>query len=338
MNHKGENPKLIRDRNLKLVLNTLRKKSQSVTDLAKELDLSNTAVTKIINELITLNMVIEADKVKSKVPGRRRVNFKYNPSFGHIAVLNFALKEIIICDMLGVIVEKKKLTDVSVINKEYINKSIEILKDMKYSLLSICIVTIGKIDPQTHQFIYALNIEGYKNINLFEMFSQAFDSQILVKNDIALGLIGEQKRGALTSNYQNGLYVYMGESIASSLILNGKLYEGSRGFAGEIGLFSSSNYNHLEDVITKNNFDEIIKELSIVLKNITELLDLEIIVLSGEAINDEFLNKIVKFIRQYEYLNVCIVKSHLQENAITIGAIESAIVNGINTILNNRKE
>src|SRR5690554_6312791 len=109
MKQKGENQHLIRDINLNLVLNELKEGDASVTELAERLGLSNTAISKIIRELVSLNMVLEGEAVVSPIAGRRRKNFKYNPNFGISAVVNYAQKEVVILDMKGLIIEEVKL-------------------------------------------------------------------------------------------------------------------------------------------------------------------------------------------------------------------------------------
>lgn len=364
----GEKPSLIRDINLKLVIDSLRNEDLSVTDLALKLNLSNTAIKKIINELIELNIVSMANKVKSDVAGRRRVNYRYKSDFSKIAVINFAQKEIYICDMSGKIIKSEKLKMVEKINRDYILETAKYLTNEKENFLAIGIVTIGKVEPLTHNFIYALNIEDYQTINYKNIFSKYFDCPIVVINDIYAGLKGEISSGVFkVSEVLNGLYVYIGDSISGGLVIDGKLYEGSHSFAGEIGLISSNNYERLEQVVSLkkirescNNleFSEIINcynkkdpnivkivnnmahELAIVLKNITVLLDIELIVLSGELtqLGNDFLEEINKYFTHFPYLKARIEYSKLQEDAIKIGSIEEVVMTGINSILQSRKE
>ena len=52
--------------------------------------------------------------------------------------------------------------------------------------------------------------------------------------------IGERKSGALT-NSSNALLLYVDNGIGASMIFNNEFYKGCNGYAGEIGLMSSSS-------------------------------------------------------------------------------------------------
>jgi glucokinase len=57
---------------------------------------------------------------------------------------------------------------------------------------------------------------------------------VFVENDVNVGLAGEHALGA-GRGAKNAVGIFVGTGIGGALILNGELYEGSRGGAGEIG-------------------------------------------------------------------------------------------------------
>lgn len=60
------------------------------------------------------------------------------------------------------------------------------------------------------------------------------DVELVVDNDVNWAAQGELREGALR-DCSNFIYVYVGEGIGAGLVLDGRLFRGSRGLAGEIG-------------------------------------------------------------------------------------------------------
>jgi len=74
----------------------------------------------------------------------------------------------------------------------------------------------------------------WSNFNLKETLSDIYKVPVLVGNDANVSLLGEWLHGkAKGYNYVAGYFV--GTGIGGALILDGKLYEGAMGAAGEIG-------------------------------------------------------------------------------------------------------
>ncbi|NLG81012.1 MAG: ROK family transcriptional regulator [Bacilli bacterium] len=375
---KGETQSIAREINRKLVIDLLRKHELSCTDMAGILNLSHTAIAKILRELESYEIIVSSNKVISNGAGRRKLNYALNVDVGIVVVVNYAQKQLLVVDIKGNILYRTTMEPVEKINISYINETITLIKDVlnqrfsKSQLLSICIATIGMVHPETNEFIYALNIEDYRNINLRKIFKEHFDTEICVKNDINLALLGEKQAGYLAANYTNGIAVYIEDSVGSGLMLNKGLYEGSRGFAGEIGLFTYETGERLEKLVScktimqklnqsgpkkYTDFDDvandyingnplveqIVNDSVVVLaksfKNILELLDLDIIVLTGmiTKLGYKYLEQIRNFIAQYEYLSCEIVFSKLGNEVINIGAINEGITMGINKIIEDRK-
>ena len=56
----------------------------------------------------------------------------------------------------------------------------------------------------------------------------------VIGNDVQVGLYGEHQFGA-ARDYRHVLGIFMGTGIGGALILNGELYRGATGTAGEVG-------------------------------------------------------------------------------------------------------
>jgi len=92
----------------------------------------------------------------------------------------------------------------------------------------------GAIDPKAQIVIHAPNI-GWRNIALGDRLSETLaGTPVVVDNDVNVAAWGENRHGA-GRNAQDVMGVWVGTGVGAGLILNGSLYAGGLGTAGEIG-------------------------------------------------------------------------------------------------------
>jgi glucokinase len=75
---------------------------------------------------------------------------------------------------------------------------------------------------------------GWKRVPLRSELRQLLRVPVFIENDVNVGLVGEYALGA-GRGAKNLVGIFVGTGIGGALILNGSLYEGGRGGAGEIG-------------------------------------------------------------------------------------------------------
>jgi glucokinase len=78
------------------------------------------------------------------------------------------------------------------------------------------------------------NLSFLTDYPLQAKLSKHLKAPILIENDANVGLYGEYKLGAARKR-QDVIGIFLGTGVGGALILNGKLYRGSSGSAGEIG-------------------------------------------------------------------------------------------------------
>jgi glucokinase len=75
---------------------------------------------------------------------------------------------------------------------------------------------------------------GWKKVALRSELRQLLRVPVFVDNDVNVGLVGEHALGA-GRGAKNVVGIFVGTGIGGALLIDDKLYEGSRGGAGEIG-------------------------------------------------------------------------------------------------------
>jgi glucokinase len=121
---------------------------------------------------------------------------------------------------------------------ERINKTMdEALASAKLSKQEIGAIGIGVpgiANPETGIVIDITNIPDFKNIDIGKSLRGWHNVPVTISNDVRVAAVGEQRMGA-GKGVQNLIAVFVGTGIGGGIILNGRVYSGSRGSGGEIG-------------------------------------------------------------------------------------------------------
>ena len=120
----------------------------------------------------------------------------------------------------------------------------EIIAEIDKLLLELCIgrkdisgIGIGcpsTVDFSTGIVNYTNNIPNLSDFNLKEYFEKQFFCGVTVDNDANLAALAEYRRGA-GRGFKDMMYCTASTGIGGGFILNGRLYRGANGYAGESG-------------------------------------------------------------------------------------------------------
>jgi len=91
----------------------------------------------------------------------------------------------------------------------------------------------GPLNPVTGTIIDTPNL-GWKNFPLAKLLKKRYGAPVLVDNDVNVGTYGEWRMGEV-QNCAHVLGVFPGTGIGSGIIIDGKLFHGFSGAAGEFG-------------------------------------------------------------------------------------------------------
>ncbi len=116
----------------------------------------------------------------------------------------------------------------------------------------------GPLDREGGIVRYTPNL-GLENYPLAAELSQALGIPIRLENDVQAGVLGELVAGGLRGA-RNAVGIFLGTGIGGGIVIDGKLYTGSTGSAGEIGhmilleggpLCGCGNYGCLEALASR---------------------------------------------------------------------------------------
>lgn len=99
---------------------------------------------------------------------------------------------------------------------------------------SIAIAAAGAIDSPSGTVTSSPNLPGWYDIPLKEMVQKATGIRTILLNDASAAALGEHAFGA-GRGVNNLIYITVSTGIGGGIIIDGKLYGGACGSAGEIG-------------------------------------------------------------------------------------------------------
>lgn len=214
----------------------------SRVEISRHLQLSRAAITEIINELQSLGLVREVDGVQH--PGRHSIALEINPGLGKVVGVDLGATHmtVLLSDFSAQV-----LADVEIpinINDgpEKILPRVQevvhqILRETGSEMSEIRAAGIGVPGPIVISAGTVGNppiMRGWDGYPIVNHFSSFFGCPISLNNDAELGALGEWAYGAGRGE-RNLAYVKVGTGIGSGLLLNGQIYRGATGSAGEIG-------------------------------------------------------------------------------------------------------
>jgi len=235
----------LRETNLSAVLRLIHSKSPiSRAQLAVITGLNKSTISSLVDELLMRNLVHEAGS-NSGAAGRPATWLEINPQAGLIIGVELGVDfvSVAVTDLMGSILwRRKEDTDPTEDQEKMIKQTLQIVKEAMTAntkkggrFLGLGLSTPGTVDLKEGLLIFAPNLHWH-NVPFRKIFHEQTKLDIFIENDANAAAIAEHLFGAAQHN-RDFLFVFAGVGIGGGLFLNGKLYRGKNGFAGEIGHF-----------------------------------------------------------------------------------------------------
>jgi glucokinase len=141
----------------------------------------------------------------------------------------------------GKIFAKKKFPTVrgnyQLVVRDIVESVGDILKESAFSrdrISSVGVSCGGPLDPLKGLILSPPNLPGWDRVPITEILHDELKIPVYLQNDADAGALAEWTWGA-GKGCKNMIFLTFGTGIGAGLILNGKLYRGSNGTAGEVG-------------------------------------------------------------------------------------------------------
>jgi glucokinase-like ROK family protein len=232
--------------NKRLILKLIKRNTQiSRSEIAKKTGLTPPSISRIVDELVHKEKLIEYMGVGNSNGGRPPVIVKFRNEHNYIIGIDLGATYIRGClvDLNAKFISEIQVpTEIekgfnSIIEKliQVINKLIK-RKENKAKIWGIGIGVAGLVNKKTG-IIESSPDFGWLNINLGEILKQRIDLPFFYDNSTRLMALGELNMGK-NKNLKNFAVINVGYGIAVGLVIDGKPTKGHSGFAGEFGHIS----------------------------------------------------------------------------------------------------
>lgn len=99
----------------------------------------------------------------------------------------------------------------------------------------------GPLDSKTGTILGPPNLPGWDHVEIVDILTREFNVKTYLQNDADACAIAEWKVGA-GKGCDNMIFLTFGTGLGAGMILNGKLYSGASGMAGEVGHIRLSDF------------------------------------------------------------------------------------------------
>lgn len=288
---------LIKDQNKRLLKNLLRGHEwRAKADLAECSNLSFPTVSSLLKEMMEEGEVIEGKQLSSN-GGRPAASFMLNPGFryGVCAILEYQKLKLMLYDANMEACDKTILKDPEGDYRECEEGYLERTLSLEITLeeLAEIFVRIKKCCPKLSHVVLGIpgvvyngmvtHLPIYPNLEhrkLKEYLEEKTDVSFYLGNDVNI------MAGAEKYRWPDMMHIFMSECcIGSSIFLNGKLVNGAHGGAGELGMFYREEGWGADDLLH-------------LVRIIQGMLDLPVIIFSGEDIRESHIERLEKDLKK----------------------------------------
>ncbi|HSM24163.1 MAG TPA: ROK family transcriptional regulator, partial [Anaerolineaceae bacterium] len=226
--------------NRDLVLRTIfTNTSISRADVARATNLTRTTVSDMVNGLLDEGLVEEVGKGES-IGGKNPILLSVAADSRYLIGLNLAQNKFIgaIVNLRGEIKEKIEVTVDNNDGKKALDSVFKILDQLinqaHKPVVGIGVGAPGLINSRDGVVINAVNLDWH-DLNLGELLEKKYDTPVSILNDSQASAIGEYVYSGTHVQEENYIVVNINQGIGAGILINGSLFQGDGGGAGEIG-------------------------------------------------------------------------------------------------------
>jgi glucokinase-like ROK family protein len=239
---------LVREINLSIILNSLRESAPlSRAQLATRTGLNKTTVSSLVRELIERQFVREIGCGQSS-GGRPAMMLEINPRAGGIIGVEIGVDFIlvILTDFTAQVLWRwqEEITPgqtpesilsqaIAATERASAHYETRFAAQGHGPLLGIGVGIPGLVDLDTGTVIFAPNLDWH-DVPARDRFAEAFDVPVFVDNDANASALGEHYFG-VAQQVHDFVYLAAGVGLGGGVVVNGQIYRGIGGYAGEIG-------------------------------------------------------------------------------------------------------
>lgn len=234
---------MVKQLNRSIVLNCIRRSSPvSRSSVSRLTGLNKSTVSALTAELVAEQQIVELGTGHS-TGGRRPQLLSFNAQVGLALGIEVDVTAIrgAVCDLSG---RRLATYEVSMPVDNRVDDTVDALLSVaRYlieqapptplGILGVGVGVPGIVDTAQGTVLLAPNL-GWQDLQLRSLLEKSLGLPVYLENEAKAAALGEKWFGA-GGEAANLVYVSLGMGIGAGVILNGQLFRGSHGLAGEVG-------------------------------------------------------------------------------------------------------
>jgi glucokinase-like ROK family protein len=233
----------VRDLNKSVILNLLRLRSPlSRADMSKITGLTKATVSALVQRLIEEHLVVETGFGESR-PGRPALLLDLNASGGfaigadlgvdYLLVVALDLKGRSIWQRRAIKSERSDPREDVAALAQMIEEAIAAVQPTPLGPLGIGVGVHGLVERSRGHLMFAPNL-GWRDVPVADLLATRLSVPILVDNEANAGALAETWVG-VAREARGVVYLSIGIGLGAGIVIDGELYRGALGTAGEVG-------------------------------------------------------------------------------------------------------
>jgi predicted NBD/HSP70 family sugar kinase len=239
----GGTPRLLRAHNERTLLEHLRRAGPSSRpQLARVAGLSKPTVSQALANLERAGLVRRAGAASPSL-GRKAMLYEFDPTAGYVVGIDIGREwiRVVAADLSGAIVarsdERNRARSSAALVAAVAAVAHEVVAAAGLTWDRVAHTVVGGpgvFDPDSDRLRHAPNLPGWSRPGLMSSLREALPPSVALDNDANLAAVGERTYGS-GRDAKTFVYVSVGTGIGMGIIIEGELYRGSHGAAGEVG-------------------------------------------------------------------------------------------------------
>ncbi|MFT5142738.1 MAG: putative NBD/HSP70 family sugar kinase [Rhodothermales bacterium] len=220
-----------------------RERHISRADIARRLGLSRSTVTEIVRDLLETGYVVAVGQGESS-GGRRPEVLEFQDDHRHVLGIDIGATHVsvVLMDLAGHVLGwnhrnhgvRNDPDGTMALMKSLCEEMLEANDVSHAGLIAVGVGAPGPVDADAPGVMSNVVLPGWKDQNVGESLGGWFGVRAYIENDANLGALAEMWWGA-GRGVRDFMYVKAGYGVGAGYILDGRVYRGGRGLAGEFG-------------------------------------------------------------------------------------------------------
>jgi predicted NBD/HSP70 family sugar kinase len=233
----------MRELNQRAVLQRLRAEGPATRpNIAKDTGLSKPTVGQALLDLEQHGLVRSVGRTFAG-PGRSAVVYEANPAAGHVLGIDIGreLIRVAVADLAGNVVakldERNRCRSANALVRtvhDSAERAVGMAGLRRDDLVATVVGSPGVLDRKSRSFGHVPNLPGWERKGLLDDLEVALGPGLVVENDANLAAIGEYESG-VARGVGTFVCLTVGTGIGMGIVVDGTLFRGAHGAAGEVG-------------------------------------------------------------------------------------------------------